>query len=249
MNSTIVPSHRWTRRRVLAASASLLALLGAPRVWASLGPPGLAVLYFDYTGTDAELGVLRKGLAQMLTSHLRPHASAYTLVERERLQDLFDELELAADARVDASTAARLGHLLGARYLVLGSFFDLMGTLRIDARLVEVETGRVLGSVGRDGPMDDFFAIEAALVTDLAALLQTPFSDGATPSAQPPPVPAAAPASPRRKVQTATIVTYSKALDAKDQGDVAGATQALQQVVEEAPDFELAVLDLDSLIQ
>ena len=49
------------------------------------------------------------------------------------------------------------------------------------------------------------------------------------------------------KLQTA--LRYSKALDAKDKGDKATAKQELQAVVKEQPDFRLAALDLDRLMQ
>ena len=50
-------------------------------------------------------------------------------------------------------------------------------------------------------------------------------------------------------MQTATIVKYSKALDAKDTGDKKTAEKELKSVVAEAPDFDLAALDLDALVQ
>jgi hypothetical protein len=42
---------------------------------------------------------------------------------------------------------------------------------------------------------------------------------------------------------------YSKALDAKDRGDKATAKKELAEVVKEQPDFRLAKLDIDKLIQ
>ncbi|MCA9553768.1 MAG: hypothetical protein KC933_27250, partial [Myxococcales bacterium] len=135
-----------------AALALMVPLLaGAPPP----APPTVAVMYFDYQGKDEEMALLRKGLAQMLISDL-PAGDAYTLVERDRLQDVLDELELSKSVKVDPATAQKVGKLLGARYLVLGGYFDLMGTLRVDARVVRVETGEVVRSVGAHGKPDDF---------------------------------------------------------------------------------------------
>jgi hypothetical protein len=50
-----------------------------------------------------------------------------------------------------------------------------------------------------------------------------------------------------KSVQTATVVEYSKALDAMDRGDVAAATTHAKNVAAAQPEFDL--LDLDSLLQ
>ena len=49
-------------------SAALVLLMAMVPLAASADAPGVAVLYFDYDGPDAELSALRKGLAQMLVS-------------------------------------------------------------------------------------------------------------------------------------------------------------------------------------
>jgi TolB-like protein len=219
--------------------------------------PSMAILYFDYTGTDAQLTVLRKGLAQMLISHIQHRSSKVQIVERERIEDIFKELELSKSDKVDPATAAKIGKLIGARFLVVGSFFDLFGTLRVDARMVEVETGKILTSVGKDGPMADFFSLEGALVDDLVGALDgldLSQSSGAQEgkNAVPPPArkTATATRTPKpqpKSVQTATVVEYSKALDAMDRGDVAAATTHAKNVAAAQPEFDL--LDLDSLLQ
>ena len=104
--------------------------------------PTIAVLYFDYGGKKAELEPLREGLAQMLITDLAD-LPEIRVVERTRLKAVLEEHKLAASGKVDAASAARVGKLLGAHALVLGSFFDLAGTLRVDARVVEVETGKI----------------------------------------------------------------------------------------------------------
>jgi hypothetical protein len=155
-------------------------------------------------------------------------------------------LELSASDKVDQSTAAKVGKLVGAKYLVVGSFFDLMGTLRIDARMLEVETGEIIGTAGQNGKMDDFFGLQALLSDDLAKVM---LARAANPVSTPKITTPTKRAASRPKITTATVVEYSKALDAKDRGDTAGAKQALERVVKSAPDFSLAVLDLNALVQ
>lgn len=157
----------------LAMALGLLALVGAGLLGAEEPrKPTVAILYFDYTGTTEALGVLRKGLAQMLISHVKPRASGVRVLERDRIQDLFAELDLSATDKVNPEMAVQMGKILGAHYVVVGNYFDLYGGLRVDCRLVEVETSEILASLGADGLMTDFMSIEQGLVADLSASIR-----------------------------------------------------------------------------
>src|SRR5688572_12008201 len=79
--------------------------------------PTVAVLYFDYQGKDEQMGMLRKGLAQMLISDLSG-SDRFQIVERDRLQEILEELKLVETKHIDKSSAAKIGKLLGARYMV-----------------------------------------------------------------------------------------------------------------------------------
>lgn len=223
----------------------LLAALtfAAPSVARAATKPTVAILYFDYQGKDDQMGLLKKGLAQMLISDLSG-SEAYQIVERDRLQEILDELKLGRSKSIDKKTAAKVGKLLGARYMVLGGYFDVMGMLRIDARVVEVETGKIIKSVGTNGAPDTFMDLEQKLVGELATVLDTQLEVKAAPK--------------RRKKKTTkrpkklpmkTALTYAKALDAKDRGDKKTAKAELKKVVAAQPDFSLAQVDLTQLMQ
>lgn len=266
-----------TRLATLLVSAWLCLCLGhgMARAAAPSSPMAtVAVLYFDYSGKDEGMAVLRKGLAQMLISDLSA-LDAVRLVERDRLEEVLQELKLNQSAKIDPASAGKVGKLLGARLLVLGAYFDLMGVLRADARVVEVETGRVLHSVGASGQPGDFLTVEQRLSEELkralAGMPAPPSPNPVRPSPAPAPAPApkttppapGAPAPPGPKAQTTmarrarpparlrtpTALRYSRALDAMDRGDKAGARTELQQVLKEQPDFQLANIDLDRLMR
>jgi len=225
----------------------------------------IGVLYFDYAGKNAELAPLSKGLAQMLISDLAA-VDTVRVVERERLQAVLDEQRLGESwkksGKIDNRTAARIGKLLGARYLVLGTYFDAMGTFRADARLVDVETGQIVKSIGANGKAEDFIGLEQALADGLckaaAQLPQLPGTEstggerketehrGEHGVAKPP---ARRPPKPPRGLKASTAVTYGKALAAADGGDRKQAQTLFKSVLAEQPDFELAQRDLDKLIQ
>jgi len=229
------------RVRVTAALTVWLAV-ATVRVADAEPKPTVAVMYFDYGGKDDELAALRKGLAQMMISDLSA-LDAIQLVERDRLEEILAELRLGRSGKLDAASAAKAGKLLGARYMVLGGYFDLKTKLRVDARVVEVETGKLVQSVGATGALDDFLAVEQKLVADIGAVLGKQL---AIPPAKSPPVPRVKPPA---KLARHTAVLYSRALHDADTGNKAKARDELKQVVTDQPDFKLALVDLDKLMQ
>lgn len=261
--------------RVAALCALLVAVLCPRALAAPGGPPVVAVMYFDYQGKDEELLPLKKGLANMLISDLTD-SEAYRVVERERLEDVLSELKLQASARIDQASAVKAGKLLGAQYLVLGSYFDVLKRLRVDARIVEVETGKIVQSVGSSGQPDDFLALEQKLATDLGRHLGELALVRARTGAKPAkprarsagqgndaggltapslaladaglPKRAAGPRPPKR-LSLQTAAEYGRALSALDAKDVEAAKGHLKKVVSATSDFELASLDLKRLMK
>src|SRR5436853_917220 len=109
--------------------------------------PGIAVFPFDNGGSYGQdkdnFDALQKGIAGLMISDLAANA-AVRVVERDELQKLLDEQNLGAAGRVDPQTAAKLGKLVGARYVVTGVRLDFYGDFRLDARLINVETSEMV---------------------------------------------------------------------------------------------------------
>lgn len=223
----------------------LLGLFALPVLAADADKPTVAVLYFDYEGADAGMQLLKKGLAQMLISDLSAH-EPMRFVERDRLQQVMDELELNQSSRFDQATANKVGKLLGARYLVMGGYFDVMNTLRVDARIVETETGRIIRSIGAQNTPEKFLALEQELARELRAVFEelvTPTDESGKTPAKPKPV------RKPRKLTRDTALRYARALDAKDRKDLVLAKKELSAVVKAQPDFQLASKELALLMK
>jgi hypothetical protein len=143
---------------------------------------------------------------------------------------------------VDPKTAVKVGKLVGAKYIVVGSYFELMGSFRVDARLIETETSKILFSAGETGKRADFLSIESRLASKLETALAQLLAPGAP----------AAPAKPvdrPKALPMKTVVTYSKALDAIDRKKPKEARALLKETVRQAPDFALAQSDLAGLMK
>lgn len=131
--------------------------------------PGIAVFPFEdggwtgmETGDRAAMGV---GLQQLLLNELQQNSNL-RIVERSALREvLLEELDLASSGRVDASTAARIGRIVGARYVVLPTFTDLGGSQPMLAgRIVSVETSEILKAEQSLGDREELYQ----MVVDLA---------------------------------------------------------------------------------
>ena len=95
--------------KVTALGLALLATSAAGALGAQESAdvrPTVAVMYFNNgaVGQQAEFEPLSKGLADMLITQLAANAGI-RVVERDQLQQLLQEQNLAKDGRVDAQTA------------------------------------------------------------------------------------------------------------------------------------------------
>lgn len=214
--------------------------------------PTVAILYFDYDGTDEEMGHLRKGLAQMLITDVSV-VQGIELVERTRLEDVLKELKLNQTNKIDKRSANKIGKLLGAKYLIVGGYWPLMGSLRIDVRMLSVERGTVVKSIGYNRKVTEFFQLEQQIAADLIKFLKTEVAVGSQPAAPQKKPGAKKPRTKRKRAKkpkrliAKTASRYGRALDAIDRGDKKEAKKQLKKVLKEQPDFELASLDLASL--
>jgi TolB-like protein len=219
-----------TLRAWLALSG--LALLTPPAWPAQDTRPGVAVLPFENGGSygrDREdFDALRRGIAGMVMSELGRNP-AVRLVERERLQGLLDEQGLAAAERVDAATAARIGKLVGARYMIAGTFIDLYGDFRVDARIIDVETGEIVKVVRSDPKLTDR--------KQMFRIIQS-VAERITEGTNLPPLPAAAAQAARaRNVPTEALAFYSRALLYQDRGDKDRAIEFYNKAIGSFPEY------------
>jgi TolB-like protein len=78
-------------------------------------------------------------------------SSAYQVVERSEISQLLAAQKLSSEAIFDESSAVRLGKLLSARLIVLGTLSRLDQRLFLMARIIDVATGRTLRAEYEEG--------------------------------------------------------------------------------------------------
>lgn len=151
-------------RRLSLVYLTLLMALG---MQAFAAAPRVAVVDFeDRTGyrSSWHLGV---GAADMLTTEL-VKTTKLEMFEREQIQSVLAEQDFGQSGRVDPSTAAQIGKLVGVDYIITGAITEFgisegggggggihIGkkgyAATVDIRMVEVDTGRIVFADSGDG--------------------------------------------------------------------------------------------------
>ncbi len=220
---------RWRSIWGLALAAAVLLPQG---IAAQDARPGVAVLPFanggSYGQDREDFEALEVGLQQMLMTELAVD-DQLRIIERSQLRQLIEEQDLGASGRVDANTAARLGRLVGARYMILGGFTDLYGDFRIDARVVNVETGEIVKTERVRNKREQIYD----LVVDLAGQVRDgldlpPLSRQAMQQRE---------QRQEREVPQEAVRLYVKGLLYQDRGDSERAAELFRRAVNEYPDY------------
>jgi len=198
--------------------------------------PTVAVLYFTNAAliSNADYAPLSKGMAEMLITELSKNPGV-RVVERDRLQQLLAEHEVGSGDRVDKETAVRLGKILGAHHLLMGSFvIDPKQNMRIDVRSVNTETSQVEYVESIDGKADRMLG----MVSDLGSKVNNGLKLPAIPI-RVQKVGDTGASRPTSKVdQLRAVMMMSKALEQQDRGDVQGAIALYKQAIDADPSFE-----------
>ncbi len=208
----------------------------------SLGQTGekrtIAILYFENNSlaNKTEMDPLCKGLTDMLITEFSK-ISQFQVVERSQLQKLVEEMSLGQSGMIDAGTAQQVGNLLGARNLLLGSFMNMFdGQIRIDVRVVEVETGITIKAEEETGKPKDLYKLVSKLVAKVINDLDVTISK--------------ADALKLGKVENTSFkaaMYYARGLEYEDVGDVASAKKMYANALKENKEFTRAKKKLQEL--
>jgi len=195
----------------------------------------LSVLYFEDLGGGGN-AFIGKALTEMLIADLSA-LQGLTVVERESLEKVAAELEFSLSDWVDERGAPRVGGMLGAGILVLGSFSILGEAMIVSYRIVEVETAAIRGAGTIQGGVGDIGRLETELSLSVMERLKNLF-----PELELPP---SAPASPKLKLEQ--LGAYGQALELGDRGQFARAREILEQILKENPDFPALKAELSRI--
>ncbi len=192
---------------------------------AALAAEAVAVVPFvDLAGGQRNVG---EAIRETVTTDLRA-VPGLRVVERARLDEVLAEQRLQGAAELDTARAAQVGRLAGASLIVTGAYQRSGASVRLTARFVRVETGEVVGAAKVDGAAGDFLALQDRITSALARSAGFALPERRRP----------------RLRGLRAVETYGDALLARDDRRK---RELLRAVVDEEPQFDYAVRDLDAL--
>ncbi len=175
------------------------------------------------------------GFASMMIEQLGG-AVELKIVERENLQYVLNEQDLQREpGRVDAATAVRMGKLLGAHAMVLGSIFIMGRDMRLSARVVKVETGEILLGESVSGRVRDVFELLEQLSLKVARSVNSSLTEtqiGARTDTR----------------SMDAMQSYSEGMKLAERGDYRGAHAKYLEALDHDPSYTRAQQRADSLV-
>ncbi|HNV45640.1 MAG TPA: tetratricopeptide repeat protein [Spirochaetota bacterium] len=102
---------------------------------------------------------LEIGIADSVSHKLR-NVRDYIVVERTNVDKIIHEVQLGQTGVLDDKKAKQAGKALGADIIVVGNFQKYGNRIRITAKLVEVESHKILKQVESTGVMDNIFELQ-----------------------------------------------------------------------------------------
>ena len=201
--------------------------------------PGIGVWILENGGSygqDAEdFEALRVGLQQILMTELARNP-AMRVVERSQLNALIAEQDLGAAGRVDPETAARVGRIVGAKFMVLGGFVDWFGDFRLDARIVDCETSEIIIAIGLRERREELYQLIVDLTGRLTNDVNLPSLDIEAELEEQ-----------AREIPVDALTLFSRAVFFEDRGDSERAKEFYTRARNVFPDYTEAAERLQQL--
>jgi tetratricopeptide (TPR) repeat protein len=122
----------------------------------------IIVLPFENPTQEPRLAWMREGAAILLGETLA--AAGEAVIDREERLQAFDRLQLPASAAaLSRASTIRVGQTVGASVVISGTVAMQGDQLVARARIVRLDTGKLLPDVEARGPLTDLFTVFASL--------------------------------------------------------------------------------------
>lgn len=151
----------------LSILAVALLLLGPT---ALAGEQPLTVAVFNFDSNDEAVRDWGSKIPMLLTATLSANPHLIT-VERAELDKALGEIEMGLSGTIAPDTAARVGHLTGAKVLVTGRVFTVERETVIVAKIISTETSRVFGETVKGRPTSSVTSLTNELAEKIAATI------------------------------------------------------------------------------
>jgi tetratricopeptide (TPR) repeat protein len=136
---------------------------------------------FDSAVRDPRLRWVGVAWAGLIADDLRSYG--FPALSRDERVRALQDLHLPPDASLSQASVIRVGQIVAATDIIVGSL-RLTGTdLSLDARRIRLDTGRIQQQVRERGPLQDLFAVHDRAARQLMGGAASTIPSAATPSA------------------------------------------------------------------
>ena len=198
----------------------------------------IAVLDFENNSifNAHEYESLCKGFAEILITELN-QVKNLRVVERQKLRLLLDELKLSQSGIITPESTVKIGHLLGAQHLVFGGFIVTgQKKIRIDVRIVEVETGLTVKASEVTGKTRRILSLVKQLSKQILKGLTIRLTKNEEDYYKK-----------AKNIELDTVILFSKGLEYEDRGEIETAKKIYMKVLKVEPDFHRAKVRLQQI--
>ena len=136
----------------------------------------IAIIPFTNLSGQKEYDWFGVGIGEVLTTKLGT-IPCFRIIEKIKLSEALQEVKFGQSGLVDEHTAPRIGKMIGAEELLVGSYQIIGKKIRIDARLVEVETSKIHVTTGTAGELDNIFEHQDHIAKSLLKSLNIPLTE------------------------------------------------------------------------
>jgi TolB-like protein len=105
------------------------------------------IAVMDFNDLSGNVTMLGRFVSEELITKLF-QTKRFKVIERSLLEKALDELKFNTTDLVDTGNAKQLGKVVGAEAIVTGTITDLGRSVKVNARVITVESGEIIGAAG-----------------------------------------------------------------------------------------------------
>ncbi len=131
----------------------------------------VAVVPFKNNTGSKDFDPIAAGIGESIISHLSG-LRKFKFIERMQMDKAMKEQDFQMSDQVDAGSVQEAGKILGVEYIFIGDLQKFKDRLRINARRMRVEDGKLEEAVSAEGPEDDLFDLQDEIGEKLKDLFE-----------------------------------------------------------------------------
>ncbi|WP_044281010.1 CsgG/HfaB family protein [Caldithrix abyssi] len=188
--------------------------------------PTIAVLnFYANTGYQEVDAMLSLGTPETIITDLS-NIDEIDVIERNRIVDVMKEISLNLSGVIDEYSAQKAGKLLGAQYILIGNWQKFGSLYRVNARLIETETGKIIVGIKETGTEETLFDIQDNISEQILSKLSIDLTDSEK-----------AKLRKRETISINAFKEFSQGLMAYDSGDKAKLKYHMSKALEIDPNY------------